>query len=158
VGETVRVETDDTLSCSLRYANGAVGSVFVTWAGHGEELDLAPAFYGSRGSIRGDRITLDGQPAVPLADFFQKDADAATKAKFFPRGIMNLFTLEMLEFLSAAREGREMETSGEEGLADLAVCFAALESSLQGRRISVRDVRDGRAARYERPINAHHRI
>jgi hypothetical protein len=51
-----------------------------------------------------------------------------------------------------------METSGEEGLSDLAVCFAALESSLLGRKISVRDVLSGRAARYERPINAHYRI
>jgi predicted dehydrogenase len=99
VEETVEVEIDDTLSCSLRYANGAAGSVFVTWAGHGEELDLAPAFYGSRGSIRGDRITLDGQPAVALGDFFQSHAEASLKERLFPKGITNLFTLEMHDFL-----------------------------------------------------------
>jgi 1,5-anhydro-D-fructose reductase (1,5-anhydro-D-mannitol-forming) len=158
VTETVDVETDDTLSCSLRYANGAVGSVFVTWAGHGEELSLPPAFYGSKGCIQGDRITVDGAKTEPLADFFTRTADAATREKFFPHGITNLFTLEMLDFLNAVRKGGQMETTGEEGMRDLAVCFASLESSQLGRIVKVKDILSGRIGRYERPINAHHKL
>jgi 1,5-anhydro-D-fructose reductase (1,5-anhydro-D-mannitol-forming) len=158
VGEIVNVEIDDTLSCSLRYANGAAGSVFVTWAGHGEKLDIAPTFYGSKGSIRGDRLTLDERASIPLADFFHENADASLKDRLFPKGITNPFTLEMFDFLSAAQNGSRMETSGEEGLLDLAVCFASLESSLTGRNIRLCEILSGRAARYERPINAHYAI
>ena len=158
VTETVEVEIDDTLACSFRYANGAIGSVFVTWAGHGSGFDMPLSFYGSKGCIQGGRILLDGQAPVGLMDFFNAHADPAAKEKLFPRGITNLFTLEMHDFLSAIREGRQMETSAEEGTRDLALCFAALESSRLGRRVKVRDVLASRLAVYERPINAHYRI
>lgn len=151
--ESVEVEIDDTLSCVLSYANGATGSVFVSWAGHGAELALPPAFYGSKGCIQGERIFLDGQQPEKLEEFFQRQADPGTKARFFPRGITNLFALELHDFLGAVREGRDMETSAEEGLKDLAVCFAALDSSMKKKSVRVADVLSGRSARYERDIN-----
>jgi predicted dehydrogenase len=95
---------------------------------------------------------------VPLSAFFDGNADQAIKDRFFPKGIKSFFTLEMLDFLNALRSGGQMETSGEEGLRDLAVCFAALESSLRGRKVRVSDILSGRSARYEREINAYHKI
>jgi 1,5-anhydro-D-fructose reductase (1,5-anhydro-D-mannitol-forming) len=156
--EKAEVEIDDTLACSFRYANGAAGSVFVSWAGHGESFELAPCFYGSKGCIKGDRIVLDGEPSVALMELFESRADAATKERFFPRGITNLFCLEMLDFLRAIADGGQMETSGEEGMRDLAACFASLESSLRGKRVRVGDILTGRLSAYERSINAHHKI
>jgi len=151
--ESVQAETDDTLSCALSYANGAAGSVFVSWAGHGAELELPPAFYGSKGCLQGERLVLDGREPAALTEFFERHADPAVKARYFPHGITHLFTLELLDFLNAVKEGRDMETSVEEGLKDLAVCFAALDSSVGKKAVRVADVLSGRSDRYERDIN-----
>jgi 1,5-anhydro-D-fructose reductase (1,5-anhydro-D-mannitol-forming) len=156
--ERVEADIDDTLSCSLRYENGAAGSVFVTWAGHGGGFALPLSFFGSKGSIKGDEIAVDGEATLGLMDFFRARADGATTERLFPRGITRFFTLEMLDFLGAIAEGRPMETSAEEGIRDLALCFASLESSLRGRRLRVRDIRSGRLSNYERSINVHHKI
>jgi 1,5-anhydro-D-fructose reductase (1,5-anhydro-D-mannitol-forming) len=156
--ERVECETDDTLSCTIRYRNGALGSIMLSWAGHGEETSLPPIYYGSRGCIKGDQLILDGQKPRGLAELFEQNGDAEVKRRFMPAGIDNLFTLEILDFLSAIREGRQMETSGQEGVHDLACCFATLEAGARNRPIKVQDVLSGRVARFEAEINRHYRI
>jgi 1,5-anhydro-D-fructose reductase (1,5-anhydro-D-mannitol-forming) len=43
-----------------------------------------------------------------------------------------------------------------EGLLDLAAAFAILESSALGRTVSLREVLDGSADAYQRPIDEHY--
>ncbi len=154
--ERVECQTDDTMSCSFRYAGGAHGTIFVSWAGHGAASDLPPVFYGTKGCLKAGQMILDGREPEALAEVFAREADQATRERFFPRGITNLFTLENLDFLEAIRRGGSMEASGEEGVRDLAACFAVLESSLLGRRVKVQEILSGRSSAYERQINRHY--
>jgi len=149
----VRNEVDDTLTCSIQYENGAAGSVLVSWAGHGTEVNVPPIFYGSKGSIDGDQIVIDGRVPQPMWEFFQENAEPNTKEQFFPRGITNGFTLEILDFLNALKTGGQMETSGEQGVRDLSCCFSVLEAALQGRTMPVHEVYSQKAASYEKNIN-----
>ncbi len=156
--EQTDCETDDTLSCNLRYENGAFGNIMISWAGHGEETSLPPIYYGSKGCIKGEQIILDNQKPQSLIQLFEQRADPQMKERFMPRGIGNNFTLEILDFLNAIREGRAMETSGEEGVRDLACSFATLEASAQNRPIKVKDVLSGKIADFEADINKHHNL
>ncbi|MEZ4714541.1 MAG: hypothetical protein R2851_00370 [Caldilineaceae bacterium] len=59
--------------------------------------------------------------------------------------------------MAAGDRGRtDPETSGREGLYDLACAFAMLESSQAGRRVTLEEVLDGRVDRYQAEIDAHY--
>jgi predicted dehydrogenase len=156
--EEVDCETDDSLSCTVRFENGAFGNIMVSWAGHGEETILPQIYYGTKGCIKGDRIILDGAGSQSLYDFFERHSKPDVKERIMPAGIDNMFALQILDFLNAIGEGRPMETNGEEGVRDLACCFAAMEAGLQNRPIEVRDVLRGKVASYEADINKHYKI
>jgi len=101
----------------------------------------------------------DGEPERELAKAFSEEADPAERDRFFPRGVTDGFALELLEFLNAIKEGRQPETSGEEGLKDMAPCLAILESSeLGGTPVKVADVEMYRVEGYQRQINEHWEI
>jgi predicted dehydrogenase len=152
--EEVRCEVDDTISCSLRFAGGAVGNLFFTWAGRGHSDNFPGSFHGTRGCFDGGMVMLEDRVPVELGDFFEANATADEKNSLFPHGIHSAFSLEILDFLQAIREGREMVTSAVEGTRDLAVSFAALESSLTGSRVAVQEVYEGRLGAYEEAINS----
>jgi predicted dehydrogenase len=156
--EQTDCETDDTLSCTIRYGNGALGNIMLSWAGHGGETSLPIVYYGSRGCIKGESIILDGKKPENLRDFFEQRSQANIKEQFMPGGIENFFALEILDFLNAVRGGRDPETSGEEGLRDLACCFAALESSKVNQAVKVQDILDGNIADFEKEINMHYQL
>ncbi len=158
VVESTDCEVDDTLSCSLRFANGATGNLFYSWAGRGAESNFPGIYYGSEGFIKDSELDRGGNGRIAIADLFERDAAEEVKERLFPKGIRFSFTLELLSFLRAVDSGGAMETSGREGLADLAVSLSALESSLLGRRIRVADVLSGETAEYEREINRHYGI
>jgi 1,5-anhydro-D-fructose reductase (1,5-anhydro-D-mannitol-forming) len=156
--ETVQCEVDDTISCSLLFANGAMGNLFFTWAGRGPASNFPGYFSGTKGFIRGDTISIEGQQPRPLLEVFEDEASVEQKKRFFPHGIRDCFSLEILDFLSAVGTAGATETSGEEGVRDLSVSFAALESSLSGKRVRTADILSGKSSSYEKDINAHYRI
>ena len=51
-----------------------------------------------------------------------------------------------------------METDGEEGIRDLACCFAVLESATLNRPVEVADVLSGKIDTYQRAVNEHYGI
>jgi predicted dehydrogenase len=156
VVEEIACDADDTFFALLKFANGAVGNLLFSWAGHGEAtgFDGGGALYGSRGAIKGNRLLVDGEPEREVAKAFSEEADPAERDRFFPRGVTDAFALELLEFLNAIEEGRQPETSGEEGLKDMAPCMAILESSQQGGTpVKVADVEACRVEGYQRDIN-----
>ncbi len=156
--ESVDCEVDDTLSCSLEFAGGATGNLFYSWAGRGGASNFPGIYYGSEGFIENGELTRDKKGRIGLAALFERDADAEVKERLFPKGVQFSFTLELLDFLKAIESGGEMQTSGREGLADLAVSLAALESSLLRQRVRVSDVLAGNTAKYEDEINRHYEI
>ncbi len=158
VTEQTGCDTDDTFFALLKFANGAMGNLLFSWAGHGEAtaFDGGGALYGSRGAIKGNRLLVDVEPERELAKAFSEEADPAERDGFFPRGVTDAFALELLEFLNAIEEGRQPETSGEEGLKDMAPCLAILESSaMGGTPVRVADVEMCRVEGYQHQINEH---
>ncbi|MCS7061072.1 MAG: Gfo/Idh/MocA family oxidoreductase [Anaerolineae bacterium] len=153
--EQVQCDADDTFFALLQFASGAIGNVVFSWAGRGPHthFEAGGALYGSRGCLKGDQLILDGQPPADVTARFYADADPALRERLFPHRITDCFALELLEFLRAIEQGRQPETSGVEGLKDMAPGLAILESSTLGRPVKVADVEAGRVETYQESIN-----
>ncbi len=156
--EKIESDVDDSFFGLLKYKNGAVGQHFFSWGGHGEAFSMPRIIYGTKGSIKGNTLTLDDGTKEDITKLFEKRAKKEAKENFFPYGIKDAMALETLEFLRAIKERREMETSGKEGLRDLAAAYALIESSIARKSINVDDIESGKISQYEEEINKHYGI
>ena len=151
--DTVECDADDVFMALATFASGAIGQFSFAFAGHGEpSIPAGPILYGSKGSLHGDRVVLDGQEPTTLDDHFARHG-AADADRLFPHGLADPFGLLIGDWLAAIREGRPAETSGDEGLRDLAASFAIVESSLAGRAVSVTEVLSGAVDAYQRDLD-----
>jgi len=158
--DQVRCEVDDTFFTLINFESGAVGQVLFSVAGHGEPTGIPGGriIYGSRGCIKGDTVIQDDGTRAGVTELFDKKASREVKEKFFPRGLTDPFALETYEFLRAIQEGREMETSGRDGLRDMAASYAMIESSLLNRPVRIEEVESGKLANYEKEINEYYHL
>ena len=156
----VKNEVDDVFLAHLTFANGAIGTVFWSWAGHGEPtgLSVGRAIYGTLGCLKDDLLVRDDGLRDNAVDLYRRRVDPATRRQRFPASIRDPFALEMLDFLTAIASGRPMEASGEVGVADLAVSYAVLESASANRPVRVSDVLSGTAADYQEEINRFYQL
>jgi predicted dehydrogenase len=154
--EQIECDADDTFFADIETSSGAVGNLFASWGGHGSPTlsGEGTVYYGSKGSVTGGNATFDDGRVSALGDLYRSAASAARIAKEFPFGLDDSFALSQLDWLEAIRTKREPETSGWEGLRDLAAAYAILESAQVGRRVSVADVFNGELCEYQRPIDA----
>ena len=154
--EAVDNEVEDAYFAHLRFESGAIGMVFGGVAGHGEptRMEGGAAIYGTKGCLKGGQVILDDGRRAVGRELFEADAPAQFMERWFPRGIRDGFALEWLDFLRSVESGEPMETSGEEGLRDLACSFAVLESATLNRPVQVADVLRGDVEAYQREINA----
>jgi predicted dehydrogenase len=113
-------------------------------------------YYGAHGRATGDEVVLDGGIRHPLVELYTAANSPALHDRWFPAGLTDSFALAQLDWLEAIRTGRKPETDGQEGLRDLAVAFAMLESHVAGRRVLVDDVFSGRLSDYQRPLDEHY--
>ena len=111
---------------------------------------------GSQGSLRGGEIQLEDGRRLPLQAEFERALSDADRARFFPLGLRDPYAIQQLDWLQSIERGGDPETSGEEGLRDLACAFAMLESSALGRQVTLEEVLDGRADGYQREIDQHY--
>jgi predicted dehydrogenase len=84
---------------------------------------------------------------------------ADRRARLFPFGLDDDpygMALEQLDFFQAIRERRQTEVSGQEGLRDLAIAYAVIESSVAGRPLRVEEVERGAVAEYQREIDEYY--
>ena len=156
--DKVESEVDDTLLSLIKFRNGAIGQVFFSWAGHGEPISIPRTIYGSKGCIKGNLVILDDGTKIDVKSLFEEKASVEVKERFFAYGLTDPMALETLEFLRAIRGGREMETSGREGLRDLAASYALIESSLLNKPVKVDDVESGKIGHYEEEINRYYNL
>jgi predicted dehydrogenase len=156
--QEVPADVDDTYLATLLFERGAVGQLWWSWALGQEpfEPNGAPAVLGSRGALRGGTITTSEGERLPLQETFQQRITPAEREQFFPMGITDAVAISQLDWLQSIERGGDPETSGMEGLLDLAAAFAILESSALGRTVSLREVLDGSADAYQRPIDEHY--
>jgi predicted dehydrogenase len=160
VVESVRAEVDDTYLATIGFANEAVGQLLWSWAGRGAPLDIAgaPAFYGSEGAIVGGQLYDSQGRGMALMETFDSGLTADERERFFPLGLTDPYAIQQLDWLRAIDAGTDPETSGEEGLRDLACAFAILESSMSGTRVQTADVLAGRSSAYQREIDEHYGV
>ena len=159
---TRRVECDaeDTVFAAFQTVHGVAGNLIVSFAGCGGPtlLGSGDVFYGSAGKVSGNDVTFADGSTANLAQLYATHADAACKEKDFPLGLKDGFALTHCDWLDAVRRRREPETSGREGLADLAAAYAVLESAQAGQRVEVAKVATGELRECQRPIDERFKI
>ena len=122
ITEQVAAEVDDTYLATLLFEQGAAGQLWWSWGLHGAPLEIpgSPVLFGSRGGISGGEIVLDDGSRQPLAPLFEQSLTAAEREAFFPLGLRDPMAIQQLDWLRAIEHGTDPETSGQEGLRDLA--------------------------------------
>lgn len=157
VAQEMECDADDTFFADIETASGVVGNMFASWGGHGVPTltGTGTVYYGSAASITGAEATFDGGRVEKLADLYQAGVSASRVAHEFPHALGDSFALSQLDWLEAIRLKRQPETSGWEGLRDLAAAYAILESAQLGRRVEVAEVLSGELREYQRPLNDH---
>ena len=156
--ESVEPDVDDTFFATAGFANEAIAQILWSWAGRGAPLEIpdAPAFFGSEGCIKGGEL-IDGKGnRTPLLDKFARDLSPEEAEVFFPLGLTDTCALQQLDWLRAVEARTESETSGREGLHDLACSFGIIESARQGRRVTLDEILSGEVAGYQQEINDHY--
>jgi predicted dehydrogenase len=164
VMERVQCDTDDTFFSLLQFESGAAGAISMSWAGHGEPSGVPEGcvIYGSRGCIKGYlgdvTVALDGGDKFSAQEAFRREAPEHLRSAWFPMAVTDPFALELYGFLRAIEAGRDPETSGLEGLKDIAVCYAMVASSARKEPVRVQDVQEGRVEDGQEDINSHYRL
>lgn len=155
--EQVDCDADDTFYASFETENGATGTLFGSTAGHGAPTVVGegPVFYGTKGRVTGDRLSLDGGIEHSLEELYERFCSPAQKKKDSPMGLSNDFSLSQHDWMEAIRKGQLPETSGQEGLIDLACAYAIVESAKAGRAVNIEEVLDGELREYQKPIDEH---
>lgn len=158
--QTVHADVDDTYFATLEFQRGAIGQLWWSWAmsQDGVGVEGGAAVLGERGVLRNEQIWTDTGEKLPLVETFQREMTDAEREQFFPLGLDDAYAIQNLDWLRAIENHRDPETSGEEGLRDLACAFAILESSALGRRVTQDEMLAGDADAYQREIDEHYEL
>ncbi|MEJ7654082.1 MAG: Gfo/Idh/MocA family oxidoreductase [Chloroflexia bacterium] len=137
--EEVTADVDDAMFCHVEFAAGGVASISASWAGHGPPTSLPGGLviYGGRGSLHGGVVHLDGEAPTPLGEYFARHATEDERQAIFPLGLRDSFALVYLDYLRAIETGRKPSYDGLEGLMDLALSFAVIESSERHAAVTI---------------------
>ncbi|MFO7696022.1 MAG: Gfo/Idh/MocA family oxidoreductase [Anaerolineae bacterium] len=175
--ESMEATAEDTVIATLDFERGAMGHWTSFQAAHGDAYSQA-VIHGAAGSLRlaGARngrpvtVTLDDGGTVPaervldlVPDF---GLDGITAALFggerlasypfsFPEADRKLVAVEYHELGECILGDRRPEVDAFTSRGSLAVCHAALESSLLHRPVTVEEIVQERTAQYEQSILAH---
>jgi predicted dehydrogenase len=159
-------DVEDAAFAQLTFAGGAIGQYAFSWGAHGEQFHLPGGrlIWGTHGSLIGRRLTLDGGEQHDVVDLYRQRAPE-DYARHFPFGLdddpygMALEQLDFFRAIAARGQGEgpgQTEVSGAEGLRDLAIAYAVIESSVAGRPLTVEEVERGEVSAYQDEIDRHH--
>lgn len=157
---SVKCDAEDTIFVGFNTEQGTVGDMLVSWAGCGGPtmLGAGDAYYGQGGLASGNEVSYADGTKVDLAELYEAECDPARKEKDCPLGLDNAFALAHYDWLNAVRNRCQPETSGREGLINLACSYAVLESAHAGQRVAITDVLSGALADAQKPINERYKI
>lgn len=147
-----RIEVEDTVMATIRFASGALGVVHGTTAAY-PGLTARLGVHGDKGSavIDNDKLeyfhvatadagdlaygaTGDGNQA---ADVLQSDRDGAPGAGADPAALSDAHTDQFRDFLDAVEEGRPPLVTVAEATRTLAVVCAIYESARTGKPVTI---------------------
>lgn len=134
----VECDADDTYWVQCRTKSGVAGQLFASWAGCGAPTMIAPGpvLYTSRCRVAGDGITWENGQKQSLEDAYRQHVGPDLQEQDFPRGLRDEFAVAQWDWLAAIEAGRDPETSGRSGLADLSAAQAILDSARSGERVA----------------------
>lgn len=160
IANRTECNVDDTYFATVNFRNGAIGQLLWSWGAHGEAIEIpgTPAFFGSKGCIKGDDVILDDGTRTTTTALFNEQADGTLRELYYPRGFTDPYTIQQYDWLTAIERGGQPETDGECGLCDLAAAYAIIESSHLGRAVSIDEVLSGKVDGYQREINQYYSI
>jgi predicted dehydrogenase len=140
------VEVEDLVVVTVRYDNGAIGTIEASSCikGNGMELDVADYVYGSSGQVAlGQTLrvyTMHEVPGVPVETWHEVGT-----VHTLPEGRRRV----MEGFAAAVLAGRPLPVSGQDGRAVLAVALAAYQAGTEGRAV---EMGAGAGRRDEEPL------
>jgi predicted dehydrogenase len=167
----VKADAEDELVALLQFRNGAMGSVLLSQAAHGEP-SRQRLIYGSKGSLQlpADRsgqspiLTLDGRSALQgtalveaVPDYHLDDVSAAVfgcrrpvpTPMSFAEIDRKLIAIELGDFVNAAQADRAPEVDGPMGTRNVALTWAMCEAAVAEGWVNVDDVESGRVRKYQ---------
>jgi 1,5-anhydro-D-fructose reductase (1,5-anhydro-D-mannitol-forming) len=155
--EAFTSDADDAFMATFELANGGIGQMSFTWAGHGPPTGLPDGMviYGSKGALKGGTLYRDGREPSDALQLFRAEASPAEQARWLPLDLSDSFAAGFYDFLTSIGQGKNPETSGEEGMRDVATAFSVLESSAANRPVLVEDVLTGKVRAAQRDIDEH---
>jgi UDP-N-acetyl-2-amino-2-deoxyglucuronate dehydrogenase len=128
------VEVEDLAAVTIRYNNGAIGTIEASSCirGNGMDLDVADYIYGSAGQVAlGETLCIHTSvevDGIPPGTWHEVGAS-------YPLRVGRQRIME--GFASAVLAGRRPPVSGQDGRAALAVALAAYQAGAEGRPIEV---------------------
>ncbi len=165
--ESIEATAEDTLVSVLSFENGCMGQWTQSYAGHGQGLgSLRPG--GTRNgvspSVKLDgREEITGEALLSLVPDYRLDAittrlfGAERPASYkmpFPDADRKLLAIEYHEFAECILTGKQPEVDGFVGRKAMAICYAAFESSMLNRPVTLAEVEAEHVGSYEAEINA----
>lgn len=180
VPEQIQATAEDSLISVLTFESGVLGQWTMFNAAHGEGFGRQ-VIYGSKGSLRpggsrsgiGPTLAIDGlgevkgEAVLELVPEFHLDAITtrlfgadrlASYPTDFPAADRKLLAIEYYEFAECVLTGKTPEVDAYVGRKALATVYAALESSVLNRPVTVAEVEAEQVSAYQEEINQHLRI
>jgi predicted dehydrogenase len=174
---SIEATAEDTLVSVVDFDCGTIGEWTQSYAGHGRGYGHR-AIYGSQGALRpggtrngapplltlDDRSEVTGAALPELVPGYHLDEAAAAlfgterPASYdlaFPEADRKLLALEYHELGECILHGRTPEVDGLAGRRAVALCYAALESGLLGRPVTLDEIEAEESGAYEAEINEH---
>ena len=135
LGALHKIESEDVITVTMRYANGATGVIQAStaiWPGYSERIEI----HGTKGTavLTGDKLTAwdvqddSGEPAPVEGEVMSGSSD--------PMAIpLTPFERQFLDFGEAIKTGRKPCVAGEDGYRALEFVLSSYESSREGKKI-----------------------
>jgi len=178
--DSVAATAEDTLTSVIHFKNGTLGQWTQSYAAHGQSYGHK-VIYGSKGSLLPGGIRngvspvlkldkseeLTGNSLLELVPEFHLDEITARlfgaeRMPFykvpFPDADRKLLAIEVYELAECILSGKSPEVDGFVGRRAVAVCYAAFESSLLNRPVTLDEIESRQSGSYEAEINARLKI
>jgi predicted dehydrogenase len=175
IPEAIDATAEDTLMSVLKFNNGVMGQWTQIYAAHGRGFGYK-VIYGNRGSLipggtrngispflkLDDQEEITGTALLELIPNFHLDeitsllfeANKLDSYQFpFQSADRKLLAIEIFELADCILTGKKLEVDGFVGRRAVALCYAAFESGILGRPVTLDEIEAEQTAVYETEIN-----
>ncbi len=133
-----RMEAEDVGVATIRFRNGAVGTVEGSTVTYPENLEGSVAIFGERGSVKVGGTALNRKVLWKVADELEHERELLTRDQVDPPSVYGTSHRAVIaDMMAAVQEDREPKTNGPEARNSLALVLAMYESARTGRPVDM---------------------